>query len=119
MLTSMMKAMTPVSRGWLTSSGPLPLAGKPPTGVVGVRAAGDTSENGVDVAPVGGGGVLVGGGVSVFVGVAPGGGVSVGMDGVEVGICGVEVGTCGVEVGGRGVEVGGFGVLVTPRGVPV
>jgi hypothetical protein len=72
-----------------------------------VRAAGDTWENGVDVASVPGVDVTGGGWNGVFVDVTP-------SDGVKV-----AVGTFGVEVAGIGVVVGAFGVDVLNTGVPV
>ncbi len=98
-----MNPSTPVSSGRFTSCGPLPLAGKPGGTVVGVRADGDTCENGVDVVPtlVAGAGVFVSGGSSkVFVGVN----VAAGVDGVDVARIGV-----GVRVG----VLDGTAVLVT------
>ena len=67
-LTSITNPSTPVRSGRFTCPGPSPLTGNPPTGVVGVRAAGETSENGVDVAPEPPGVLVAPGGVSVAVG---------------------------------------------------
>ena len=68
-----------------------------------MRAAGETWENGVEVAAAPG--VEVTGGKNgVFVAVSPGGGVEVGMTGVEVARTGVDV-CAGVDVAMTSVGV--------------